>query len=98
MRIVTFRRNKEYTAEVPDTKTALEEWHHKVRKAEWENFQEMKQIFNSMDHAGNNRFIFNIKGNQYRLIAIVIFASQKVYIRFIGSHSEYDRIRDYSTI
>lgn len=98
MRIVTFRRIKEYSEEVPEAKTALEEWYHKARKAEWANFQDMRQTFNSVDHAGNNRFVFNIKGNHFRLIAIVIFASQKIYIRFIGSHSEYDKILDYSII
>jgi mRNA interferase HigB len=98
MRIVTFRKIKEYTEKVPETKTALEEWYHKTSKAQWENFREMKSTFNSVDHAGNNRFVFNIRGNKYRLIAIVIFASKKVYIRFIGTHSEYDNIKDYSTI
>ena len=98
MRIVTFIKIKEYTEKVPEAKTALEDWYHKTKKSEWENFRDMKQTFNSVDHVGNNRFVFNIKGNQFRLIAIVIFASQKVYIRFIGTHKEYDRIKDYSTI
>jgi len=98
MRIVTFKRIKEYSEEVPEAKTALEEWYHKTKNAEWENFQDMKQTFNSVDYAGDNRFIFNIKGNRFRLIAIVIFASQKVYIRFIGTHSDYDKIKNYSTI
>ena len=98
MRIVTFRRIKDYTEEEPSAKIALEEWYHKVNKAEWENFQSMKQTFNSVDYVGNNRYVFNIKGNHYRLIAIVIFASRKVYIRFIGSHSEYDKILDCSSI
>jgi mRNA interferase HigB len=58
----------------------------------------MKKTFNSVDSIGNNRFVFNIKGNNYRLIAIIIFASKKVYIRFIGTHGEYDKIRDYSIV
>jgi mRNA interferase HigB len=98
MRIVTFQRIKEYSEKVPEAKTALEDWYHKTRKAEWENFRDMRLTFNSVDHAGNNRYVFNIKGNQFRLIAIVIFASQKVYIRFIGTHTDYDRIKDYTSI
>ncbi|MEQ8415444.1 MAG: type II toxin-antitoxin system HigB family toxin [Imperialibacter sp.] len=98
MRIVTFRRIREYTEKVPEAKTALEEWYHKTSKANWENFRDMRRTFNSVDNARNNRYVFNIKGNKFRLIAIVIFASQKVYIRFIGSHSEYDDIQDYSSI
>jgi len=52
----------------------------------------VKETFTSADYVGNNRFVFNIKGNNYRLIAIIIFASQKVYIRFIGTHKDYDKI------
>jgi mRNA interferase HigB len=50
----------------------------------------MKQTFNSVDYVGNDRFVFNIKGNDYRLVAIVLFAAKKVFIRFIGTHKEYD--------
>ena len=56
-----------------------------------------KKTFGQVDFVGNNRVVFNIKGNQYRLVAIVIFASQKVYIRFIGTHNEYEKI-DCATI
>jgi len=54
-------------------------------------------MFGSVDYVGNNRYVFNIKGNHYRLVAIVIFASQKIYIRFIGTHTEYSKI-DCKTI
>lgn len=92
MRVVTFSRIKEYTKSIPATKTALEEWCYKTKKAEWKNLIDIKNTFNTVDYVGNNRFVFNIKGNHYRLVAIIIFASQKVYIRFIGTHSEYDKI------
>lgn len=45
----------------------------------------------SVDYVGNNRFVFNIKGNDYRLVAIILFPSLKVYIRWIGTHAEYDK-------
>ena len=97
MRIVTFARIKEYSKSIPITKIALEEWHYKTKKASWENVTDVKNTFNSADYIGNNRFVFNIKGNHYRLVAIVIFASQKVYIRFIGTHNQYDKI-DCTTV
>lgn len=97
MRIVTFKRIKEFSAENKDSKVALEDWYFKTMKSNWKNFSDIKKTFNNVDYAGNNRFIFNIKGNQYRLVAIIIFASQKVYIRFIGNHEEYNRI-DCKTI
>ena len=79
-------------------KTALEEWHEKTENAEWDSFAQLKQTFNSADHVGKNRIVFNIKGNKYRLIALVLFKTKMVYIRFIGSHDEYDKIRDIENI
>lgn len=92
MRIVTFSRIKEYIKAYPTTKTALEEWYYKASKAEWKRLAYIKKSFSKVDYVGNNRFVFNIKGNHYRLVAIIIFASQKVYIRFIDTHSNYDKI------
>ena len=45
---------------------------------------------NSVDYVGNDRFVFNIKGNDYRLVAMILFAAKKVFIRWIGTHKEYD--------
>jgi mRNA interferase HigB len=98
MRIVTFKTIKEFSEKHSDADMPLREWYKKVKDSEWNNFTEVKQAFNNADFVGNNRFVFNIKGNTYRLITIIIFASKKVYIRFIGTHSEYDKIKDCSTI
>jgi mRNA interferase HigB len=98
MRIVTFRFIQEYAEKHPNSDTPLREWYKKTKASEWNCFSDIKKTFNSVDSVGNNRFVFNIKGNNYRLIAIVIFASKKVYVRFIGTHAEYDRIKDFSTI
>lgn len=57
----------------------------------------MRKDFNSVDYVGNQRFVFNIKGNNYRLIVAVKFTPELVYIRFVGTHQEYDRI-DVSNI
>lgn len=92
MRIVTFLRIQEFIEKHPDSDIALRDWYKKTQKCEWKNLTDIKDTFNSADYVGNNRFVFNIKGNHYRLVAIVIFASQKVYIRFIGTHRDYDKI------
>lgn len=97
MRVVTFARIKEFSKQHPSADVALRDWYVKTQRCNWRNFNEIKKTFNSADFIGNSRFVFNIKGNDYRLVAIIIFASQKVYIRFIGTHSEYDKI-DCSTI
>lgn len=91
MRIVTFKRIKEFSEKYADSETALEEWVYKISVAKWKNLADLKVTFGSADYIGNNRFVFNIKGNNYRLVAIIIFASQKVYIRFIGTHEEYNK-------
>ena len=57
----------------------------------------MKEMFNSVDAVGNDRFVFNIRGNNYRIIALIFFDIRTVYIRFVGTHQEYDKI-DCSTI
>ena len=92
MRIVSKKKVVEYYAKHADSKTALEEWYQRVNKAKWTNLNELKNEFASADYVGNNRIVFNIKGNDFRLVALVIFASQKVYIRWIGTHAEYDKI------
>lgn len=97
MRIVSLKTLKEYSDKNKDVHIALMDWYEKVRKAEWNNLADIKKDFNSADYAGNNRYIFNIKGNQYRLVVIIIFISKKVYVRFIGTHQEYDKI-DCKTI
>jgi len=92
MRIITFRKIKEFSQLNNDSDIALREWYKKTQKAEWNCFADIKKTFNSADAAGNNRYVFNIKGNKYRLIAIVLFNMKTVYIRFIGTHGEYDCI------
>ncbi len=97
MRIVTLRRITEFSEDHPKVKIPLLNWYELTKKASWQHLADIKKTFPSADYVGNNRFVFNIKGNHYRLIVIIIFASQKVYIRFIGTHAEYDKI-DASTI
>ena len=97
MRIVTFKRILEFSDQHPKAKSAIEDWYHKTCRAEWNDLNDIRKSFGSTDYVGNSRFVFNIKGNNFRLVAIVIFASKKVYIRFIGSHREYDKI-DCSSI
>lgn len=91
MRIVTHRTIVSFYQKHADSKTALEEWYIKTTKAKWTNFADIRQTFNSADAVGNDRFVFNIKGNDYRLVALILFKIKLVYVRFIGTHSEYDR-------
>ncbi len=91
MRIVSQRTLVLFYTQYASAKTALEEWYTKVSKSDWSNFADIKKDFNSVDSVGNQRFVFNIKGNDYRLVAIVKFKIKIVYIRFVGTHKEYDK-------
>jgi len=92
MRVVSRKKLIDYYTKHASSKTALEDWYKKVTKSKWNNFNEVKNDFLSADYVGNNRLVFNIKGNDFRLIAIVIYVSNKVYVRWIGTHSEYDKV------
>ncbi|RVT98498.1 type II toxin-antitoxin system HigB family toxin [Mucilaginibacter limnophilus] len=80
-----------------DAKDALNNWYRLVSQADWANFHEVKSMFNTVDAVGNDRFVFDIRGNHYRIVAMIFFDIRTVYIRFVGTHKEYDRI-DCSTI
>ena len=92
MRIIAVSTLKDYWEKHPETQQPLTEWYLKVGRAQWESFADMKQDFGSVDYVGNQHYVFNIKGNNYRLIVAVKFTPKLVYIRFVGTHEEYDKI------
>lgn len=97
MRIISERSIRLYYEKNPQSKTALEEWVMIVKRSEWKCFADIRRTFNSVDYVGNQHYVFNIKGNDYRLVVVIKYVPQFVLIRFIGTHSEYDKI-DCSTI
>jgi mRNA interferase HigB len=78
---------KHPVAEIP-----LRIWFKKVEQANWKNLAELKSDFPKADYLGNNRVVFDIKGNDFRVIADVVFLIGKVLIRFVGTHAEYDKV------
>ncbi len=64
-----------------------------VYEADWKNVGELKRRFPSTDYVGNNLFVFNIGCNKWRLIARIIFGARTVFIRFIGTHAQYDKVK-----
>ena len=76
----------------------LNYWYQITAKANWKNFSDIKNDFHSVDSVNNDRYVFNIKGNAFRLIAMIHFNIRTVYIRFIGTHAEYDKIQNISKI
>ena len=70
----------------------LKSWYREAEKSEWKNTNEIKKDYPTASILGDNRVVFNIKGNNYRLIVKINFYYQMTWIRFIGTHKEYDRI------
>ena len=85
-----------YAVAHPDVYDELLRWKLIVEAANWGSLADVKQDFNSVDYVRNDRYVFNVKGNKYRLIAMIHFRVRSLYIRFIGTHSEYDHL-DAST-
>jgi mRNA interferase HigB len=99
MRIIAFRTIREFfeKPEYKDSATSLKAWYHDVKNAEWKNSNDLKQQYKNASIVGNGRVVFNIKGNSYRLVVAIDYDFQVIFIRFIGTHEEYDKI-DVKTI
>jgi len=82
----------EFADKHPDTVSAINKWVKHIEKAEWKNHNELKSDYPSADFVKNNRYVFNLKGNNYRLVVVVVFFAGEVNIRFVGTHAEYDKI------
>ncbi|GAA4445943.1 type II toxin-antitoxin system HigB family toxin [Nibrella saemangeumensis] len=97
MRVISKKALHLFAVSNAQANDALNEWYLKTTATYWHSFSDIKQTFNSVDYVGNDRYVFNVKGNQYRIVAMIHFRIHMVYIRFVGTHAEYDKI-DASTI
>ncbi len=98
MNIVAKKTLVDYYSRHPESRVALEEWYTRTKRSHWKCFADVKATFNSVDSVGNQHYIFNIKGNDFRLIVVIQFRHEYVYIRFIGTHAEYDRLKDAALV
>ncbi|MBU0483778.1 MAG: type II toxin-antitoxin system HigB family toxin [Proteobacteria bacterium] len=92
MRVIKLRTLKQFWLEKPDAENALKAWYAEARAAEWRSPADIKEKFRSASILQDSRVVFNICGNKYRLIVKVIYPFPTIYIRFIGTHKEYDAI------
>ncbi len=97
MRIISRRTLRQFWERHPDSEQPLRAWYTDAKHASWKTPSDVKHIYRNASILANNRIVFNIKGNKYRLIVSVHYKSGIVYIRFIGTHAEYDRV-DAATI
>ena len=91
-RIIAKRTIHEFWEIFPDSKDYLETWYETVKGAEWKTPNDIRQFYATVSILKNSRVVFNIKGNDYRLVAKINYEKQWLFIRFIGTHKEYDKI------
>ena len=92
MRVFTRRTLREFWERYPDAKKQLDEWYKVVEQADWEAPNRVRERYPSASIIPGNRVVFNIKGNNYRSVVKVNYPYRVVYIRFIGTHAEYDAV------
>jgi mRNA interferase HigB len=92
MRIISRRTLREFWEKHPDARQSLQAWYVDVKRAEWKTPSDIKDVYRNASIVGNNRAVFNIKGNHYRIIVAIQYEFGIVYIRFVGTHPEYDKI------
>lgn len=92
MRIIALRALREFWRRHPDAEVPLRSWYAIARRAVWRKPSEVKAAYRSASFVASNRVVFNIKGNDYRLVAAVHYNRGLMFVRFVGTHREYDRI------
>ena len=98
MRIFSKGTLRKFWETYADSKPALEFWYDTIEESEFENPNQVIAYFNKADIVGNGRIVFNIHGNKYRLIVKFDYEKQFVFVRFIGTHKEYDKIDEIENI
>ena len=95
--IITRKTLKEYANKYPAAKNALFEWYYDFIQNDFESFNELKDVYGKASIVKDDRVVFNIMGNKFRLVVRIVFEYKAVQIKWFGTHSEYDKI-DVSVI
>ena len=90
--MICYSAIRDFVLRYKEVEDQLNNWYAITRKGDWSNFNELKDFFNSVDAVGDDLYVFNIKGNKYRIIVRIIFRVRTVYIKFIGTHKQYDEV------
>lgn len=92
MRVISKKILRDFWDTHTECESQLKSWYQEASKANWQSPNEIKIEYPSASILSNNRVVFNIKGNKYRLVVRIQYEYQMVWIRFVGTHSEYDKI------
>ena len=89
---------EEFVLRHAQSRSPFTKWLNEFERISIANHNELKQFFPLTDYVGNKRYVFNIGGNNFRLVAVVMFVEDMVFIRWCGTHAEYDKITDCSIL
>jgi mRNA interferase HigB len=97
LRVIARKALRDFWVKHPDCEQQLKAWYKEAEDSKWKGPHDIKKEYPSASLLGDNRVVFNLKGNHYRLIVRINYAYRMVWIRFVGTHSQYDKI-DATTI
>ena len=97
MRVIALSRLRDFWRKHPQSEVPLRSWYAEASRATWKSPAQIKEAHRQASFVGSDRVVFNVKGNDYRLIVAVRYPKQIMYVRFVGTHSEYDKI-DAATV
>lgn len=92
MRVIALSTLKTFWEKHPDAELPLRSWYAEASRAKWKTSADIKAAYRSASFVANRRVVFNIKGNDYRLVVAVKYGIGLMYIRFVGTHGQYDKI------
>ena len=90
--IITRKTLLEYCKKYPEAATALQEWYHELAICDFKNFNELKQVYGNASLVADDRVVFNIMGNKYRLVVRMVFDFKAIQVKWFGTHATYDKI------
>ncbi len=73
-------------------RAAMMEWYTTASDARWDHFDDLKRTFNSADYVADGKVVFDVGGNKYRIVGLVAYRTKRIFVLFVGTHGEYDRI------
>lgn len=95
--IITRKTLLDYCKAYPLAETALLGWYHELLNSDFRNFNELKQVYGNASIVADDRVVFNILGNKYRLVVRIVFEYRVVQVKWFGTHADYDKI-DVTTV
>ena len=93
MRVIKKGTINEFIEIYPKSSDPLLRWYLLCKEHDWKSFSEMKNVFPAVDAVGNDLYVFNVGGNKFRVIARIFFSVRTIFIRFIGTHVQYNKVK-----